>query len=229
LSYRIISTAIASIALALGWPLPLFTNMAEAIVALGVASSVISFIQFSQQIANQLRELHAGDVPTAFQDIRMRLPLIVNIISRIGEVAYRLSPGDKETYDTVVESCFKQVRQLDAILQRLTIGKGDSTLRRGFKAAISIAEESRTQKIATALKDNVQLLTYLNTASSEKEKSEERRTSEAPSYFRDSTGVFSVPFIRDSQFVGRNNILLSITEAFGKQNRVAIAGIGGVG
>jgi len=53
--------------------------------------------------------------------------------------------------------------------------------------------------------------------------------SEALPRYSDSTGVFSVPFIRDSQFVGRGNILLSITEAFGRQNRVAVAGIGGVG
>lgn len=202
--------------------------MAEAIVALGVASSIISFIQFSQQIIKQLRELHAGDVPSAFQDIRMRLPLTLNIISRIQDVADRLSPEDKETFDIVVENCLKQVRQLDGILQKLTIEKGDSTLKKGFRAAIGLAEESRTQKIATALKENVQLLKCLNDLV-EKEKLEEKCASDAPPLYRDSAGVFLVPFIRDSQFIGRGTILLSITEAFARQNRVAVAGIGGVG
>ncbi|KAF4627747.1 hypothetical protein G7Y89_g10407 [Cudoniella acicularis] len=152
-------------------------------------------------------------------------------MSRIQDVAHRLTPQDKETFNTIVERCLKQVHQLGGILQKLTISKDDSAFRKGFKVAIGMAEESRIQRIATALKDNVQILTCLNTAPAEKEKpaADERRTSEAPPLYGDSTGVFSVPFIRDSHFVGRDNILLSITEAFGNQNRVAVAGIGGVG
>lgn len=205
--------------------------MAEVILALSVASSVTSLIQFSQKIVSQLRELHAGDVPGAFLDIRMRLPLILNIISRIQDVTHRLSPGDKATFTIVVERSLKQVHQLSGILGKLTIAKGDSALKKGFKVAIGLVEESRIQNIATALKDNVQLLTCINTTPAETKRpvAEERRTSEAPPLYGDSTGVFSVPFIRDSQFVGREKIMLSIKEAFGKQNRVAVAGIGGVG
>ncbi|KAH6664653.1 hypothetical protein B0J14DRAFT_630448 [Halenospora varia] len=205
--------------------------MAEVILALSVASSVTSLIQFSQKIVSQLRELHAGDVPGAFLDIRMRLPLILNIISRIQDMTHRLSPDDKATFTIVVERSLKQVHQLSGILGKLTIAKGDSALKKGFKVAIGLVEESRIQNIATALKDNVQLLTCINTSPAEKKRpvAEERRASEAPPLYGDSTGVFSVPFIRDSQFVGREKIMLSIEEAFGKQNRVAVAGIGGVG
>jgi len=206
--------------------------MAEALVAIGVASSLITFIQFSQQIVGQLRELNVGDVPGSFQDIKMRLPLILSIINRVQSVAHNLSPGDKDTFGAVVDNCLSQVQQLDAILQRLTIGKGDSTLKRGFKAAVGLAEENRTRKIATALKDNIHLLTCLNLTPTDEKKAGsafDRRTSEAPPRYSDSTGVFSVPFIRDSQFVSRGDLIPSIWNAFARQNRVAIAGIGGVG
>jgi hypothetical protein len=206
--------------------------MAEALVAIGVASSLITFIQFSQQIASQLRDLNVGDVPGSFQDIKMRLPLIISIINRVQSVAHRLSPEDKDTLGAVVDNCFKQVSQLDSILQRLTIGRSDSTLKKGFKAAIGLAEETRTRKIATALKDNIQLLTCLNLTPADEKKpgnAFDRRTSEAPPRYSDSTGVFSVPFIRDSHFVSRGNVMPSISDAFERRNRVAVAGIGGVG
>lgn len=206
--------------------------MAEALVAIGLASSLITFIQFSQQIASQLRDLNVGDVPGSFQDIKMRLPLILSIINRVQNVAHRLSTEDKETFNAVVDNCLKQVHQLDSILQRLTIGKGDSTLKRGFKAAVGLAEEPRTRKIATALKDNIQLLTCLDLSRAEDKKPESssiRRASEAPPRYSDSAGVFSVPFIRDSHFVSRGNVIPSISDTFERQNRVAIAGIGGVG
>ncbi|EPE33392.1 P-loop containing nucleoside triphosphate hydrolase [Glarea lozoyensis ATCC 20868] len=203
--------------------------MAEVILGLSVASSVAQLIQFSQKIVSQLRELRAGDVPAAFLDIRMRLPLILNIISRIHDA--QLSPGDKETFTIVVERSLKQVHQLTVILDKLTIAKGDSALRKGLKVAFGLVEESRIQNIASSLKDNVQLLTCINIAPAEKEKPlpAERRSSEAPPLYGDSTGVFSVPFIRDSQFVGREKVIRSIDEAFEKQTRVAVAGIGGVG
>lgn len=160
----------------------------------------------------------------------MRLPLISNIIGRTQDVSYRLSPDDQETFKTVVENCLRQIEQLRVILRKLTITKTDSTFRKGYKAVVGIAEESRTAKIATALKDNVHLLTCLNTLPVEKEKTPiERRTSGAPPRYSDSTGIFSVPFVRDFQFVTRGETLPSITKAFENQNRVAIAGIGGVG
>lgn len=38
-----------------------------------------------------------------------------------------------------------------------------------------------------------------------------------------------VPFHRDTNFIGRENIISHIDEAFGKSPRVALSGIGGVG
>jgi hypothetical protein len=40
---------------------------------------------------------------------------------------------------------------------------------------------------------------------------------------------FIVPFERDQQFIGREDILNEIEQKFKSQRRVALAGIGGVG
>jgi hypothetical protein len=40
---------------------------------------------------------------------------------------------------------------------------------------------------------------------------------------------FTVPFIRDPKFVGREDIMQEITNRLEKQHRVALCGIGGIG
>ena len=40
---------------------------------------------------------------------------------------------------------------------------------------------------------------------------------------------FLVPFVQDSQFVGREDIISNINEKFKTEQRVALTGIGGVG
>jgi len=43
------------------------------------------------------------------------------------------------------------------------------------------------------------------------------------------TACFTVPFERDSKFIGREDIITEIGRQFEIQRRVALAGIGGVG
>jgi hypothetical protein len=43
------------------------------------------------------------------------------------------------------------------------------------------------------------------------------------------TASFTVPFERDSKFIGREDIIIEINRQFEVQRRVALAGIGGVG
>ena len=43
------------------------------------------------------------------------------------------------------------------------------------------------------------------------------------------TAYFAVPFERDSEFIGREDIITEIDRKFEVQRRVALAGIGGVG
>lgn len=101
---------------------------------------------------------------------------------------------------------------------------------RTVKAGVSLVEEGRVQRIATSLRDNVQLLTFLNVAPAERGKPKpERRPSEPLPSYANATGVFLVPFSRDEHFVGRENTLRSIALSFENQARVAVSGIGGVG
>lgn len=203
----------------------------DPITAVGLASAIITFVNIGTRIARRIRELsEAGDTPDVFRDIRTRLPLLISIVIRTQHETDNLSPEAEEAFEEVVRQCFEQVSQLDEILKKVMISKGDSRLKKTVRAGISLVEEGRVQRIATALRDNVQLLTFLNVTPAEKERPQtERRPSEPLPSYMSATGVFLVPFSRDARFVGRESNLRSIDSCFATQSRVAISGIGGVG
>ncbi|KAL8960401.1 MAG: hypothetical protein Q9193_002887 [Seirophora villosa] len=203
----------------------------DPITAYGLASAIITFVDFGTKVAMRVKELsEAGDIPELFRDIKTRLPLIINIIKHTLSATTNLSPEAHGAYAEVVRQSFKQVSQLDEILKKVTISKGESLLSKTVKAGISVVEEGRVKRIALGLKDNVQLLTLLNVKAEEKERPAARRwpSEPLPSY-SDAAGVFLLPFSRDERFIGRDIPLQSIASNFESQARVAVAGIGGVG
>jgi len=202
----------------------------DPVTAVGLASAVVTFINIGTKIAKRLKELsEAGDIPEVFREIRTRLPLIISIIFSTQHGTDNLSPEAREAFEEIVNQCFEQVTQLDNILKKVTIARGDSRVKKTLKAGVSLIEESRVQRIATALRDNVQLLTFLNVAPAEKGKPPAERPSEPLPSYASATGMFLVPFSRDDHFVGRESVLQSISASFEKQKRVAISGIGGIG
>lgn len=199
--------------------------------AIGLASAVVTLIDIGTKVATRLRELsETGDIPEVFRDIKTRLPLILSIVTRTQNETHNLSPEAQEAFEEVVRQCFEQTSQLNDILKKVVIAQGDSRLKRTVKAGVSLVEEGRVQRIATGLRDNVQLLTFLSVTPVKKEKSplERRPSVPLPSYVS-ATGLFLVPFTRDEQFIGRAKSLQAISAAFETQSRVAIAGMGGVG
>ena len=203
----------------------------DPVTALGLGSAIVTFVQIATKIANRVKGFsEAGDIPEVFRDIRTRLPLVISIVIRTQHGIDDLSPEAKEAFEEIVRQSFKQIGQLEEVLQKVKISKSDSRVKKTVRAGISLIEEGRVQKIATALKDNVQLLTFLNINPAKKGTPKlERWPSEPLQSYMSGKGLFLVPFGRDEQFVGRESILQSIALSFRTQPRVAISGIGGVG
>lgn len=203
----------------------------DPITAVGLASAIVTFVDIGTKIASRMKEMsEAGDIPEVFRDVRTRLPLIMSTIVSTQHGIDSLSPEAEQAFKEVVRQCFAQVNQLDEILRKVAVSKGDSRLKKAVKAGVSMVEEGRVQRIATALRDNVQLLTFLNVTPAEKVRPQpERRPSEPLPSYMSATGLFLVPICRDEHFVGRKDEIQSIESSFRFQKRVAISGIGGVG
>ncbi|KAL8787702.1 MAG: hypothetical protein Q9195_007658 [Heterodermia aff. obscurata] len=199
--------------------------------AIGLASAIVTFVDIGAKIVRRLKELsEAGDVPEVFRDIRTRLPLLTSVVVGTQQNIEYLSPEARDALQEIVTQCFDQVSQLDDLVQKVAVSRGDSRLVKTVKAGVSLIEEGRVQRIATALRDNVQLLTFLNVTPVERGKPPlERQSSESPPSYAKEFGVFLVPFRRDEYFVGRESVLQTIASSFEKQPRVAISGIGGIG
>ena len=199
--------------------------------AIGLASAIVTFVDIGAKIVKRLKELsEAGDVPEVFRDIRTRLPLLTSIVVGTQQNIEHLTPEARYALQEIVTQCFEQVSQLDDLVKKVVVSRGDSRLIKTVKAGVSLIEEGRVQRIATALRDNVQLLTFLNVTPVEKGKPPlERQSSEPPPPYAKETEVFLVPFSRDEDFVGRESVLQTIASSFEKQPRVAISGIGGIG
>ena len=203
----------------------------DPLTAAGLASAIVTFVEIGTKIAQRMKELaEAGDIPEVFRDVRTRLPLILSIISSTRHSADHLSAEARKTFHEVVVRCFDQVRQLDEILQKVVLSKGDSRFRKMVKAGVSLMEEERIHRISRMLRDNVQLLTFLNVSpKGDGRPGAQRWTSAAATTAKDTSGIFLVPFSRDEHFVGRKSSLEAIETNFMQQARVAITGIGGVG
>ena len=203
----------------------------DPVTAIGLASAIVTFVSIGTKIAKRVKELsEAGDVPEVFRDIETRLSFILSLVDRTKDETDKLTPDAGEALKKVLRQCLQQASQLDEILKKVTVSKGDSRFRKIFKASVSVIEEPRMQRIAAALKDNVHLLTFLNVTSAEQERpAVERKPSESLPSYMNATGFFLVPFSRDEQFVGREGHLQSIALSFQENSRVAVSGTGGVG
>lgn len=202
--------------------------------AVGLASAIGTFVTMGIKIAKRMKEMsEAGNIPAVFRDIQTGLPILITVVDRTQHQTTNLTCDAMRALEEVVSKSFEQVEQLGVILGKVEISKGDSRLRKMLKAGISLKEEGRVRRIGMGLKENVQLLTFLNVTPAEKADGKDRpkvsRLASEPLPSYESATGDSVPFSRDIHFIGRESDLDSIAKCFMKQRRVAICGIGGVG
>lgn len=195
--------------------------MAEALAIVGLVSALIQFVDFGSKIVERLQDFYSSvnEVPKAFRDVKVELPLLLDTLKRTQAKAESgaLSKETQEALLPVVEGCRSQVELLDSILVKTLPKPGDSSLRRGIMAFSSVGQEKKVEQIASTLRKYIQTLTY------------HEATSAIRLVIQPTKPCFIMPFDRDQGFVGREDILQEIESRFKNQRRVALAGIGGVG
>lgn len=88
--------------------------MAEALAIVGLVSAIVQFISFSTEVIGRLNDFCAKskDVPPAFRDISVRLPLLRSNLKRTKEEAEakKLDVDVQNSVLAVVESCQAHVQ-----------------------------------------------------------------------------------------------------------------------
>ena len=190
--------------------------MAEAFAAVGLAASIVTFVDVSSKVLTRLREYYSisRETPVIFQDTKTRLPLLVDIMTRIKkrcEDGYLATDAQYALLDTV-EGCLKQITLLDGLIEKMLPTSTDSTVERARKVVASIRKEKNVAAIQTTLRRYEGTLTLYF---SEKSGASTANTAcESDNCKATATGnakaYFLVPFDKDLQFVGREDIIANI-------------------
>ena len=196
--------------------------MAEGLAIFVLVSSIVQFVDFSTEIIERLDEFQSNvdEIPQSFRDLKTLLSLLRNTLNRTKAESERgLTDTDTQTAVLeVVEGCRSQVQQLNDILVKTLPKPGESGWKRAIKAFSSVRQEKDVQKIADRIQRYLTILIQHYTA---------LHSLTLPT--KTKPLLFTVPFARDPNFTGRQDVLDRIDEQFQTHQRVALAGLGGVG
>ena len=190
----------------------------DPVTAISLASAIITLVDFGAKVLHRFEEISKdGGLPKSFRGISTRMPLLISMVNRTRDAASRMGKESEAVLLPVIESCQEQITELDRLLERVTSSQNEHSWRKGIKAAISVMEEARVQKIEATLRENVQMLASYNAKGIDVQARPE------------TSALWMVSFERDEDFIERPDIFALIGDTLKNHNRVCLAGIGGVG
>lgn len=215
--------------------------MAEFIAVTSFVSVVWSLAKYGTEVVKRLNEFRTNvrDLPRTFLHIGDQLPLLINTVDRLHGQAKDgdLNPETQTALRPVVEGIHVQLAQFDSLLINLLPSAKASTWEKGIKAVQGIRVQKTVDDFASVIDRYVLNLTIYQTTRNgdliktlisliERTSSQKLHTVQViPS----RKPFFMVRYQADEDFIGREDIMVEIERRFGKQNRVAIVGMGGVG
>ena len=130
--------------------------------AIGVASSVVQFVEFGLKVATRLKEYNSAstDVPKSLQHISAQLPLLLNALDRV-KTSIEVESVDLDTrciLKGVVAGCKQQVEKIDKIIDKVLHVTGDTLVTRVQKAFIGLKNDDKVLEIEKSLQTYIQVL-----------------------------------------------------------------------
>jgi len=123
--------------------------------ALSVASSIIQIVDFGTRVLKRLYDYQTqlGALPKALRNVKIRLPVLIDALRNTKRAvnARRLSEESAEALNGIVKGCEEQIRALDEILDKCSVGEEVSKVRRGWKALESLQLDGKVEEICKVL------------------------------------------------------------------------------
>ena len=196
--------------------------MAEALAIVGFVSSIIQFTDFSTKVIERLDEFQSSvhKVPQLLRDLKTLLSLLRDTLGRMkAEPERSLTSTDTQmAMLEVIEDCRLEVQRLDDILVKTLPKPGESGWKRKIKEISSVGQDREVQKIVDQIQRYLTSLIHHHAT---------LHSLILPT--RTKTPLYTVPFAQDPNFTGRQDELDQIEKHFQTQQRVVLAGLGGVG
>lgn len=197
--------------------------MIDPVTIVSLVATIGTLIDYGNKLVSRVIE-YQGSVescPQPFDGLRINIRLILKSLKHISDDA-RNGQVDDETYgelEGVIKNCRREIKKLNKIMDEIEPSPGDSVKRRISKAAQSIRQEKKINKHDRQLKKHLDVLRLYTAAQSSSSRAIRGTVKR----------VFSVPFERDPNYVERPEVMQQMGQILQTQNRVVLAGIGGVG
>lgn len=131
--------------------------------AIGLASSIVQFIDFGLKVAKRLDELNninPGDVPKSLQAISSQLPLLLNALSRIKTDA-QLKNLDFDTKCILlgmISGCRAQIVEVESMIDDISHAPGDNFKTKIKKVFTSMKYDEKVREIERNLQTYISVL-----------------------------------------------------------------------
>lgn len=137
--------------------------MAEAIAVAGFVAAIIQISSFAKKLVDRCNAFHSRskDVPKTFRGISIQLPLVVTSLEQIRGQAESGALGKDSllSLQPVVEACDEEVKDLEAILNKILPAPDASAWDRNALALKSLGYEAEVKKVVANISGHVQYLT----------------------------------------------------------------------
>ncbi|KAL9032655.1 MAG: hypothetical protein Q9180_006378, partial [Flavoplaca navasiana] len=165
-----------------------------------------------------------------------------------------VSEKSKAVMYPVVQNCLSQAQELDNLINKTLPQRSDNTWVRGKKAVYSVLSEPEIERVDAELKSSFELLIQAGTFQRLDPAEGLKSMTFAPSFTLSQlplpqkqsqstqspweelgkqtstqSAILMVPFPRDANFLGRQDVLELISEKFEKTHAVTLFGLGGIG
>ena len=132
--------------------------MAEALAIVGLASSMITFVDAAQKVISRLKDYWESgrELPKAYANVRNQLAFMVQEVEEMKDEYNRgLIPADKAVrLHDAIEACNRQTERLNAILDDVLPTPNDSKIQRGRKALRSLRREKEVAGIQASIESS---------------------------------------------------------------------------
>lgn len=135
----------------------------DPLTAIGLAASVVQFVQFGLEVSRRLNELnskHPGEVPRSLEAISNQLPLLLNALNRIKSDS-SISHLDFDTrcvLKGMVAGCTTQIAEVEFMINEISSATGDSFKKKIKKVFSSFKYEDKVWQIQRNLHTYISVL-----------------------------------------------------------------------
>lgn len=133
-------------------------SMTEAFAIVGLASSIITFVDAAQKVISRLKDYWESgrELPKAYANVKNQLAFMVPEVEEMKNEYHRgLIPVDKAVgLHDAIEACNRRTARLNAILDDVLPARNDSKIQRGRKALRSLRREKEVVEIQSSIESS---------------------------------------------------------------------------